>query len=144
MRYILLIIFLLSFLSCQKSIDPFENQAESVDLTAYQIPGCAGPASFFRNDISENDCFSYSFKDTLKIELCVSANCCPDSHRFMYDSNIDNNVISFTVVDTAADLCRCICDYRIHADFAGLMNDEYIFNCIYGDTLLFSEVIVKK
>ena len=144
MRYIAMVIFVLFLLSCQKSIDPFGNQSESYDLNAYQFPGCAGPGLFFRSGISTNDCFSYSFEDTLKVELCVTANCCPDTHRFTYNSNIENNIISFTVVDTAADLCRCICDYRIDAYFAGLRNDEYLFNCIYGDSLLYSETVSKQ
>ena len=138
---LILIILLFLFISCQKSIDPFENGSESYDLNAYQIPGCAGPASFFRNDSTENGCFSYSFEDTLKMELCVSANCCPDSHRFTYHSKIKSNIISFTVVDTAANLCRCICDYRIHADYIGLTGNTYQFNCIYNDTLIYSEVL---
>ncbi len=143
-RHIFFIVLLYFFLSCEKSIDPFENQTESFYLTAYQIPGCAGPQNFFRNAISDNDCFSYSFDDTLKIELYVSANCCPDSHRFAYDSKIDNNIIFFTVTDTAGNLCRCICDYRIHADFVGLMGHEYLFNTIYGDSLLFSETVSRN
>ncbi|MBN2029042.1 hypothetical protein JW824_02255 [bacterium] len=143
-RYILFIALLCCFLSCEKSINPFENQAESFHLTAYQIPGCAGPQSFFRNGISENDRFYYSFEDTLKIELYVSANCCPDSNRFAYNSKIENNVIIFTVTDTAGNLCHCICDYRIHADFAGLIGHEYLFNCIYGDSLLLTETVSKN
>jgi len=141
MRRITLIVFLLYILSCQKLTDPFENKSESFNYRAYQIPGCAGPASLFRNSISEDKCFSYSFEDTLKIDLCVPANCCPDSNRFTYATDINNHVISFAVVDTAANLCRCMCTYRIHADFIGLTYQEYVFICIYKNEILYSEVI---
>ncbi len=141
MRHFILIVFLLFILSCNKTIDPFENESASFNYGAYQIPGCAGQISLSRDGISEGGCFSYSFGDTLKIELCVSANCCPDSGRFVYASSIDDHVISFAVVDTAVDLCHCNCNYQIHADFIGLIHREYLFVCTYENEILYSEVI---
>ena len=52
MRTIMLIIFLLFILTCQRSTDPFEDTIELYSQKAYQISGCIGPGSLFRKDIS--------------------------------------------------------------------------------------------
>lgn len=122
-----------------------DNSTEPANATitfnAFQVGGC-NSSSLAK--IAENDsCFSYSFNDTLKIDFCVTANCCPDSQRFATDYDIKSDTIFVTVADTAARLCHCVCNYTIHLDLVGLSENQYVFNCNYYDQIVYDENVIK-
>jgi hypothetical protein len=77
--------------------------------------------------------FTYSFTDKLLIDFSVFSNCCPDSNRFAVTYAIAADTIVIAVADTAQNLCRCICTYMIHAEFAGLQRDHYVVRCKIGN-----------
>ncbi len=136
--FTLFILFYLFSCSTDNSTNP---EDETITFSAYQVGGCnSTPLA----KIAENDsCFSYSFNDTLKVDFCVTANCCPDSQRFVTDYNIKSDTIFVEVVDTAARLCRCICNYTVHLDLVGLSNNQYFFNCNYDNRVVYNEIVNK-
>jgi hypothetical protein len=71
----------------------------------------------------------YTFDDTLSIDFGVTANCCPDSGRFLVFNSPGNDTLLITVVDTAEYACRCLCPYTIHAEYVGLTKDSYVVRC---------------
>lgn len=79
---------------------------------------------------SDSLCFDYKFKNSLIIDFCVKGNCCPDSNRFVFESNIVEDQVLITVTDVAPNLCKCICTYTIHGEIAGLTNSSYFVTCI--------------
>jgi hypothetical protein len=89
----------------------------------YQILGCRSGLS----KVSDDSCFSYQFEKTLRLEFCLTGNCCPDSNRFRLSSKIRNDTIFVVAADTAAHLCRCVCTYKIRAEFEDLPLDHYVF-----------------
>jgi hypothetical protein len=131
---------LISFISCTENISTKSEDAY-IEFSSYQISGCnSSPFS----KVSENDsCFDYSFDDTLKIDFCVTGNCCPDSQRFVSYYNIKSDTLFVSVVDTASRLCHCICNYKIHLELLGLTNEQYIFYCNYGDVIEYKELMNK-
>ena len=145
MRHFLLIAVLFILFGCEKASTPLNHNQESTIITSHfcQIPGCQGHSNNLAKSLSNSNCFLYFWDDTLKLEFCVLANCCPDTNRFDFNSVIEGNIISVTVIDTAAHLCYCICNYRLHLDFTGLSKEEYIFKCSYYDSLVYSEKIAK-
>ena len=64
----------------------------------------------------EERCFEYTFDEHLQAAFCVNGNCCPDSQRFDLSYTVFEDSIVVTVVDTAQNLCRCLCDYLIQTD----------------------------
>jgi len=130
----LLLLFLAALIytfSCSEnnSTGTHENR---VKVISKQIPGCLGGLHLSKSANSDS-CFSYSFDDTLKIEFCVFGNCCPDSQRFASEIHIKSDTIFATVVDTAGDLCYCICNYKIHLEISGLSGNQYLFYCDYPE-----------
>jgi len=93
-----------------------------------QIAGC-NKLSLNKSG-SANSCFSYSFKDNLILDFCVSGNCCPDKDRYILTSGIVGDSIFITIKDTAQNLCRCNCNYIIHSEFFSLPRSNYIVKCI--------------
>ncbi len=93
----------------------------------YQVPGCGGQS--LSKSIPGDTCFSYQFDTQLIVDFCVTGNCCPDSNRFNLSHEIINDTIMVAVQDTAANLCHCLCNYTIHAEFNDLALDHYIFQC---------------
>ena len=125
-----------------------KNVTETVDadvvFSSNQISGCN--SSGLLKTTNEDSCFSYSFHDTLKIDFCVLGNCCPNSQRFESDYQIDSDTIFISVVDTASDLCDCICNYTMHAELSGLTKEKYLFVSDFSSryaTLNYRESISK-
>jgi len=120
-----IILFMLAS-TCSESVTAID---ENVQALLYQVPECGG--SGLAKDALIDSCFSYQFDTDLAVDFCVRANCCPDSNRFDLDYLISSDTIYVAVADTAARLCRCVCNYVIHAEFTNLMRDRYIFYCSY-------------
>ena len=139
MRLGFIILFFAIFTSCGQLTSVKE---EEPNFQTYQIPGCIPDLT--RNSPAFDPCFTYSFKDTLKVDLYLSSNCCPDSGRFAYSYLLSEDTIKLSVVDIAAHLCRCICNYRVHSDISGLEQDKYIFECIYYDSVYYRQIVVRK
>jgi hypothetical protein len=105
--------------TCEQSTDP-----RSPAVSAFQVPGCGGR---FLKTTASDSCFSYQFHDALVVDFCASANCCPDSDRFSFRHRVSHDTIMVTIADTAAPLCRCICNYVFHMEFRDLPGDSYVF-----------------
>lgn len=120
----------INFTSCYS--DSSTNYDENgISFIAYQAGSCRGSSALEKPII--DSCFSYSFTNILKIDFCVSGNCCPDTNRFVITYELNSDTINVTVVDTAQHLCRCICNYKIHVEITGLSNNNYFFYCNYDE-----------
>jgi hypothetical protein len=128
-------IFLYFFFSSCSENSPTKTIDNTILFRANQIPGC-NSASI------DSSCFSYTFNDTLKIDFCLPGNCCPDSNRFVTNYSIKSDTLFVTVVDTAANLCNCICTYINHIEITGLPNNSYLFYCVYQG-LTYNEVLIR-
>jgi hypothetical protein len=118
-----------TWMSCfHQSTNPESQQAQGL---IYQIRGCQ--TALAKNLAANDSCFSYHFERTLRLDFCLSGNCCPDSNRFRLSYKIRSDTIFVAVADTAAQLCRCICIYMIHAEFDDLPMDHYLFYCTRED-----------
>lgn len=83
------------------------------------------------------------FDNILKINLSLPANCCPDTNRFDYVHTINGDVIDFIVIDTAAHLCKCICNYSIEIEMNDLDKNSYQFVCTYYDSIYYNEKVFR-
>lgn len=126
-RAFLILSLIMLFLRCESSLT---ESGKAGNL--YQITGCK---SHLQKSSVQDSCFNYSFGETLKLDFCASGNCCPDSNRFVITSKIYSDSIIITYKDTAANLCRCICNYYIHAEFENLSNNRYVIKCIRIDSI---------
>ncbi|MGA9364887.1 MAG: hypothetical protein WBW16_11045 [Bacteroidota bacterium] len=125
--------------TCEQSTD-----APSPGVSAIQVPGCTG---HFLKTTASDSCFSYQFHDALVVDFCAGANCCPDSNRFSFRHRVSNDTIMVTIADTAAHLCRCICNYVLHMEFRDLPSDNYVFFCTrqdYSDRVVFYSERVQR
>ncbi|OGU35431.1 MAG: hypothetical protein A2068_07870 [Ignavibacteria bacterium GWB2_35_6b] len=132
-----LLIFLFS---CSEG-DPIASLEKEVKFNSYQISGCNH--NLFGKKSTADSCFVYSFDDKLEIDFCVPGNCCPDSNRFVTNYELNSDTLFLSVTDTAANLCRCMCNYIIHAEISGLHKDKYIFYCNIGGRIIYNEQIRK-
>ena len=137
---LLIAVQILFLISCSKS--SLTDNEEKVDFKSYQVAGCNNSVSLEKIAFADS-CFDYSFNDTLKIDFCVLGNCCPDSNRFAVDYNLHSDSISVSVVDTAANLCKCLCNYKIHLELTGLSKDKYLFSCNYDSIMNYHELLEK-
>jgi hypothetical protein len=111
--------------SCkEKSANP-ENQG--LISSSFQSSKCMGSA--LGKASTSDSVFTYTFSDALIIDFSVTGNCCPDSNRFSVSSAIGSDTIVVAVVDTAQNLCRCLCRYMIHSEFMNLPNNHYVVRC---------------
>ena len=133
----IIFIIVLYILSCSETTVP---QKADVNFVAYQIPGCNKNA--LSKTANPDSCFNYSFDKTLKIDFCVTGNCCPDSNRFISSYKLKSDTIFVTVKDTAANNCDCFCNYKFKLEFKNLKKDSYIFYCDYNN-LKYRELIKK-
>jgi hypothetical protein len=85
--------------------------------------------------------FTYTFKQNLILDFSAAGNCCPDSNRFVVSQEIRNDTVLVTIIDTARNLCRCMCSYMIHAQWNNLPLDSYIVRCRLGDGKTFIDPI---
>ena len=127
MKNLLLISVIASliFLSCKN-----ELVSSAVEVNIYQKGKCMGSGL---SKLTSDSCFSYSFKENLVIDFCVTGNCCPDSNRFITSNNISNDTIKIFIKDVAPNLCRCTCKYLIHGEFSNLTSKELVINCYQWD-----------
>ncbi len=109
------------------------------DSHIFQIGRCQGTVGSAA--LSADSCFVWSFGQTLLIDFCVAANCCPDTNRFALSSQIRNDTILISVTDTAASLCSCDCGYIIRAEFDSAPEYVYQVMVYYGGSLLYSREI---
>jgi hypothetical protein len=135
-RILLFITLLILFQQCEGTLT---GSGKTGNL--YQITGCK---KYLQKSSGIDSCFNYSFEETLKIDFCASGNCCPDSNRFLITSTISSDSIIITYADTAANLCRCICNYYIHAEFENLFNESYIVKCIRIDPHTSTTTYLKR
>ncbi|MBK8944630.1 MAG: hypothetical protein IPM32_05080 [Ignavibacteriae bacterium] len=135
--------FILIFLfvySCSEN--SLSDNNEEINFKAHQIAGCNNSYSLEKINFSDS-CFNYTFDETLKIDFCVYGNCCPDSNRFDVNYELNSDTIYVTVTDTAANLCRCLCNYKIHLELTGLQKDQYVFYSNFNNILVYNEIISK-
>jgi hypothetical protein len=137
--FINLLLWSILFLSCSNDTST-NSSKDGINFISYQVGGCNGSSSLEK--VVRDSCFSYSFYDTLKIDFCVSGNCCPDTNRFVTTYKLNSDTINVTVVDTAGHLCKCICNYKIHIELSGLTNNQYFFYCSY-DGLEYKKTLIK-
>ena len=126
---------------CGKSVGPENDQTWIV-----QMPGCKS-GQLGKSSVSTDSCFTYQFHDALDVYFCATANCCPDTNRFLIKHEIRNDTILVTIADTAAHLCRCTCTYMLHAEFQNLPGDQYVFVCQredYSSTLVLYSAFVHR
>ncbi|MBM4172521.1 MAG: hypothetical protein FJ214_11685 [Ignavibacteria bacterium] len=119
-----------------------DSGEEYINFTAHQIPGC-NRKIMLEKSVQKDSCFSYTFRDTLKINFCVIGNCCPDSNRFLVDYKIKSDTINVIVNDIAPNLCRCICNYTIQTKITGLTKEKYLFICSY-ENIEYKEIVKKS
>lgn len=121
-------------ISCKDSSVSSES-----NVRLYQLPGCQtfiNQKSGYQKSIDASiidSCFYYNFEEKLTIDFCVNGNCCPDENRFLITNNIFKDTITVTVTDTAANLCRCMCNYIIHGEFELLSYDSYTVKCVRNE-----------
>lgn len=138
---VLLLLFLAIFMfSCSEDI-PTKSEEEQVEFSSYQISGCNQLA--LAKVAYDDSCFAYSFTDTLKIDFCVFGNCCPDHQRFDSNYEIKSDTIFVSVVDTAKNLCDCICNYTVHLELSDLSKNQYLFYCNYQNRIEYKEYVNK-
>lgn len=126
-----------AFLACQSAT---ESQQWGGEFQLYQANGCQS-GELSKAAVGDS-CFSYQFDADLILDFRVSANCCPDSNRFVLSTDIRSDTIAITVQDTAANLCLCICNYIVHAEFYDMPEDMYHVNIVAGDgQLLYEEEV---
>ena len=137
MKLIFYLLITLFIISCNDSTAPTYKP----NVVFKQIPGCNN-SNLLKTSL--DSCFNYTFSNSLKIDLCVPANCCPDSDRFDYSYSLDHNTINLTVLDTAAHLCRCICNYVVEIEISGLSDNRYNFYCTYDDSVYYKEELINN
>lgn len=120
-----LAILLAILIGCDNSTEP-----SAPTVSAFQVRGCLGTTS---KGLFGDSCFVYRFRETLLVQFCATANCCPDSNRFAFRHSISHDTIFVTIADTAAHLCRCNCSYTLEMEIAGLDKDSYSFYCTRED-----------
>ncbi|MGK9475241.1 hypothetical protein [Melioribacter sp. OK-6-Me] len=132
-RSLILISIIIASYGCEVS----NTEPEAHNFRFEQLDGCQTllyQNSLDKSTAAKDSCFNYSFNENLVVEFCVRGNCCPDSNRFAVDGKVVGDTINIAVKDTAANLCRCICNYIILAEFQNLTGDEYFVKCIEKDS----------
>ena len=142
MRFAWIFIVILAVYWCTENSTNIVFEDQSRVSVFEQIPGCL-EWKLTKTEIRDSVCFHYDFHQNLKLELCLPANCCPDSNRFDYSYEVHNDTIHFTALDTAQDLCDCICTYQIQTEISGLLKDTYIFQCLYEDKTVYDTLVYR-
>ncbi len=141
-KYVLLITvsIILIFFSCENSVI-IEQKA-----FIYQLPGCRTEGLLKTNYADFDSCFNYTFNQNLIVEFCVIGNCCPNENRFVTKYNIYGDSIFIAVKDTAANLCRCICNYIIRGEFQNLRYNEYVVKCIRDEdnNIIYTQTVRRR
>jgi hypothetical protein len=122
-----------------------DSPGQQVRATLNQLKGCQSDLS--NNATVSDSCFSYQFAKKLIVDFCLLGNCCPDSDRFSFSCEVRTDTIFVVAVDTAANLCNCLCNYVNHAEFDNLPLDHYVFYCTcsdYGNRVCYIENISRN
>ena len=143
MRFSWILIAVLAVYWCTDQSDPLQVADEQISVSFEQLPGCLD-TYLIKTSIRDSVCFYYTFEQNLDLEFCVQANCCPDTNRFDFLTNVRNDTIYFTVLDTARNLCDCSCEYLVQTEIAGLQNDRYNFQCIYYNEIIYDTMLVSQ
>jgi hypothetical protein len=138
MRWIIVIMAALC-LTCQNK-QTSTVEAQDITTSFKQQPGCIGSGA---DQLFKMSCFDYSFQTNLNVDFCLPGNCCPDSNRYALTINVIDDTIQCAVVDTAANLCRCMCNYVLHTEITGLAKDKYVFHCQMADSVYYSEIVKR-
>ena len=134
--FAVILFILLALLACSDS-----STKPKVESVAYQVGRC--DHDMIRSLESDDTCFSAEFAQDLVIDLCLTANCCPDTNRFAMITQIRNDTAFVAVTDTAQHLCHCLCDYHAHAEFYGPPLSQYLVICSYQDSVIYSETVTR-
>ncbi len=128
---------ILSLFACSESTT--KPKTESL---VYQVGRCQHSASTAA--LAEDSCFTATFTKDLLIDLCLVANCCPDTNRFALNTLISSDTILIVAADTAASLCHCLCNYKVRAEFHNLPLSQYLVLCSYNDSIIYREVVTRE
>lgn len=135
-------LFMFSTAACERQTSQSIQTDTNLKADLFQIDGCQRGGLQKRSD--EDSCFVYNFNEqTLSVDFCVTANCCPDSDRFIFDYTVEKDLIHVTVTDTADNLCRCICPYMIHTEFTDLPLDAYRYKVDYDDQTIYNKQVSR-
>ena len=134
--YIAILVFPLALLCCKEhssgtdaSNGPsFTYRTSSCISSAYakSLPGARAAA------VSDS-IFTYSFTQNLVLDFSATGNCCPDSNRFTVSQEVRGDTLLVTVVDTARNLCKCMCLYLIDVQWIDLPLNRYVVRCRLGN-----------
>ncbi|MGK9368578.1 hypothetical protein ACSSWA_06735 [Melioribacter sp. Ez-97] len=124
-RALVLIAIIILCCGCEET----NFEPETYNFRFEQLPGCQTLVYNNLEKAGADSCFNYSFFEKLVVEFCVSGNCCPDSNHFAVESKALGDTITISVRDTAANLCRCNCNYIILTEFQNLTGDNYFVKC---------------
>lgn len=146
MRKIVLYLILAAAASAVSTCsDNSSNPGERrVSANLRQISGCVSTVLSTRTVADSS--FEYLFGDTLFFSFLLSGNCCPDSNRFALSYELNSDTLHVAAMDTAAHLCRCICNYVVRAEFANLPLDHYTLICTRSDDsgkVYYSETVIR-
>lgn len=136
-----LLFSLLMLWACEGEMGP-GKVTEHPGVYVQQMPGCLANTKMTQSVLSDT-CFSYSFDDTLVMNFCFTGNCCPDTNRFTGSVVVAGNTINIAVIDTAEQLCRCICPYLVKFQISELNMSEYTVICSDGN-LNYSEKVIRN
>jgi hypothetical protein len=125
-----LLCLLLSLLACSES-----STKPKVESLVYQVGRC--DHNMILGSSAVDSCFAATFAQDLVVDFCLSANCCPDTSRFALMSVIRNDTIVIMATDTAQNLCHCLCEYTVRAEFHNPPLARYVVMCSYRDSLYF-------
>ncbi|TFH66053.1 MAG: hypothetical protein E4G91_00170 [Candidatus Zixiibacteriota bacterium] len=128
---------ILSLLACSESTT--KPKTESL---VYQVGRCQHSAGIAA--LAEDSCFTATFTKNLLVDLCLVANCCPDTNRFALSTLINSDTILITVADTASSLCDCLCNYKVRAEFQNLPLLQYLVLCSYNDSIIYREIVMRE
>jgi hypothetical protein len=128
--YVFVLSFFIILVGYSCNDDPLTSENNAI---LEQIAGCQN--NKLNKSVSGDSCFFYTFETELNLQFCVSGNCCPDSNRYTLSSKILRDTIEIAIKDTARNLCKCICQYFIHACFQDLNSDRYIIKCVQGESI---------
>ena len=143
MHFTWIFVAILAVYWCSENSSPIDLEDHSSIASFHQLPGCL-ESPLLKSASPSLRCFDYTFNGDLELEFCLPANCCPDSNRFDYNYAISNDTIYFTVLDTAKNLCDCICNYKIETKIIDLFKDAYIFQCLYYDSTIYDTLLYRR
>jgi hypothetical protein len=131
-----LVCLIFSLLACSESTTKPKTESH-----VYQVGRCQH--NMIKEAVADDSCFTATFAQDLVIGLCLVANCCPDTNRFELSTQIKNDTILIVAADTAASLCRCLCNYKVRAEFSNPPLSQYLVLCSYGDSIIYREIVTK-